>query len=113
MLLYYFKLDVSSIASAQETLDRVVYSNTEHVFNREIFCASTPGGCFTFLSTKQIKFEATPGGEITTHVFQTDDDIIDALKSHFPSLPDDDVINAVRNWRANKDAFQKEKKETS
>ena len=97
MYIYYFKLEETTFEFARQCLEKRIYNNPEHFFNTDILCISVPKGCYTLLHNLKLKYEKTPGGETETVMMKSDDDIINALKSRFPSIPEDEVRCAVNN----------------
>ena len=96
---YFFKLEERTYDYLRHAIGEEVYRNMNHFFNRDLFLIIIPGIRFVFLHNSELRAETAPGGEMIKTVLESDDDVIQCILTHFPSLPDDDVRKAVTVWR--------------
>ena len=96
---YFFKLDECTYDYLQQSIGEEVYNNLDQLFNQDLFMTIMPGKRFVFLHNSGIKWEESPGGDIIKTTLHSDDDVVKAIQTNFPSLPDDDIRKAVVNWR--------------
>ena len=98
---HYFKQELQerTYDYLKQAIGEQVYTNMGHFFNQDLFLIIMPGKRFVFLHNSGIKWEESPGGDVTKTTLTSDDDVIKAIQTNFPSLPDDDIRKAVVNWR--------------
>ena len=51
--------------------------------------------------------EKSPGGEVEIVMLEKDEQLLDAIFKHFPTIPEEKVRCAVENWRNLKSGLDK------
>ena len=96
MLMIYFNLEEHTYAQMREFLKESLLKNNKHTLTSSLFLMKVPEG----LTQNKLKVEKSAGGEVDVITLETDDDVIDAVHTHFPLLSEVDVRKAVTYWSA-------------
>ena len=106
-LVYYFKLQEYTYEQVKAYLGAGVYHQPDDFFNQVIYSAVVSDGKFVFLHNRKLKVEKTPGGEVEVVMLEQDEQLLDAIFKNFPTIPEEEAMCAVENWRNLKSGLDK------
>ena len=105
-IMYDFTLEEFDEEEIQNNIDQGTYSNFDTHFNKNINVVVWKGARAVAIKDNLLMVEDNSGEWVTSEL-ETGNAIVQAVREHFPTIPDSVVFNGVSNWCLQSEAGSK------